>query len=86
MVTDKFPRRYVVQRGRDQAYMVSSWPGVAKYMGVSVSTAMRMAERQDDPLPVLRSDAVRGVWIEESILRSWMERNGLARPLEIEPS
>jgi hypothetical protein len=84
-MADKFPRKFVVTRGRDQTQMVSTWPGIALYMGVSISTAMRLPDREDDPLPVLRSDAVRGVWIEEGRLREWMERHGLARLQEIGP-
>jgi hypothetical protein len=57
--------------------MISTLEGIALYMGVSVNTVQRMSEREDDPLPILRSDAVRGVWIEETILRAWMERHGL---------
>jgi len=84
MVADKFPRRYVAYRGREGTPMISSLEGIARYIGVSVNTVQRMAERQDDPLPLLRSDAVRGVWIEEAVLRAWMERHGLLHEPEMD--
>lgn len=75
MVTDRFPRKYMAYMGRERTPMICSYEGIAEYIGVSVPTIQRMAKRIDDPLPLLRSDALRRVWIEEAVLMAWIDRN-----------
>lgn len=56
-------------------YDLSGWGEISREMGVSERTCRRLAEREEDPLPVHRVKGVAGVYGRAAELREWVDRN-----------
>jgi hypothetical protein len=72
-----FRRRWRSAENLPEADRVSGWVAVAQLVGTSVRLAQTLADREADPLPVLRTRTGRVFAIREALL-DWLD--GQNRP------